>query len=278
MQLEPRKQAEIEHSDRRRQIVTGNEYLSDSDKADEARIANPEQFDEHFFNIKFYSVTRSSFEYRDAILSKNCPGKICLDYCCGNGEAALKMAQLGAKEAQGIDISSVAVENAQKLADEAGVGDRTRYSVRDAEATGFADNTFDVIHVYGALHHLDLTKALPELARILNPGGVVVCTEALRHNPAIHLYRRLTPTVRTEWEVEHILGVPEIKSARQWFDEVDIRFFHLAAIGAVPFRKTPLFRPLLWLLECVDAILMRIPGVRWMAWQSVFTLKKPKSN
>ncbi|MBI4375226.1 MAG: class I SAM-dependent methyltransferase [Elusimicrobia bacterium] len=276
MALEDRKQREIEHSDHRRQIVTGFEYLSDSENAAQARIVAPAKFEQHFSNAKFYAIAQSSFAWRDEILRRRCPGKICLDYCCGNGEVALLMAKMGARKAYGIDLSPVAVENAGRLALDAGVGDRTHYAVMDAEQMQFPDNTFDVIHVYGALHHLELKSALAELSRVLKPDGIIVCTEALRHNPAIHWYRRRTPHLRTEWEVEHILGVPDIRTASAWFGAVRVRFFHLFTLLAVPFRKIIFFRQLLWLLDWADAVVLRIPGLRWMAWQAVFTLEKPR--
>jgi len=278
MNLELRKQREIEHSDQRRQIVTGFEYLSDSEKAAQAKIADPDRFNKHFSNIKFYAIAESSFLYRDGILRERCAGKVCLDYCCGNGEVALQMGQYGAREVSGIDLSPVAVENAGKLAKDAGLSERVKYLVMDAEKMDFPDNSFDVIHVYGALHHLDLTAAYAELSRVLKPGGIVVCTEALRHNPLIHLYRKITPHLRTEWEVEHILGVPEINRSGNWFEVVNPKFFHLFTILAVPFRKTIVFKPLLALLSAIDSLVLLLPGVQRCAWQSVFTLEKPKNK
>ena len=145
----------------------------------------------------------------------------------------------------------------------------------DAENTEFEENTFDIIHEYGALHHLALDAAFDELARIVKPDGCVVCTEALRHNPLIHAYRRRTPHLRTRWEAKHILGVPEINSARRCFSEVSLRFFHLFALAAVPFRKRKLFRLLLSGLNRVDSLVLRLPFVRRMAWIAVFVLAKP---
>ena len=146
----------------------------------------------------------------------------------------------------------------------------------DAEKTEFKDNTFDIIHEYGALHHLDLEAALEELSRILKRDGKVVCTEALRHNPFINYYRKRTPHLRTKWETEHILGVPEIMRGLKYFGEVRVNFSHLTAISAVPFRKTKIFRRLLSLLDAVDSILLRIPYLQRMAWIAVFVYSSPK--
>lgn len=280
LELEERKIKEIEHSDRRRQIVKGYEYQTDASKSDQRKefIQDTEEFKYHFSNIKFYSISRSSFSYRDKLLYTKIHDKVALDYCCGNGEVGLEMAKKGAKEVHGIDISSVAIENANHLAKEEAVDEKSHYAVMDAENMSYADNTFDIIHEYGALHHVNLPVALKEAARVLKPGGRLVCTEALRHNPLIHFYRKKTMHLRTEWEVEHILGVPEIMLGKQYFEKVNIRFFHLAALLAVPFRRTPIFKPLLSVLEAVDGIVLRIPFIRRLAWVAVIEYQSPKNK
>lgn len=279
MQLEERKLKEIEHSDRRRSIVRANEYQTDSaaEEADQEHITDKQEYDYHFSNMKFYSVSRSSFALRDKLIFSNVKDAVALDYCCGNGEIAIKMAKAGAKKVYGIDISKVAVENAIALAKQQGVGDICEFRVMDAEKTEFGDDTFDLIHEYGALHHLDLKSAYKELARILKKNGLLVCTETMRHNPLIHWYRKRTPQLRTEWEVEHILGVPEIQQGGEFFEKINMRMFHLAVLVAVPFRKSFLMKPLLFVLEKIDDVLLMIPGLRRMAWVSVITYGKPKS-
>ena len=277
MKLEDRKLKEIEHSDRRRSIVRAYEYNTDAspEQLEEKFVEGKSDFDEHFSNMKFYSITKSSFAHRDALLYQGIKGAVALDYCCGNGEIAIEMAKKGAAKVFGIDISAVAVENARELAKLAGVDQVCEFAVMDAEHTTFADGSFDVIHEYGALHHLDLPAAYAELARILKPGGKLVCTEALRHNPLIHWYRKRTPQLRTEWEVEHILGFPEMRSGRKFFSEMNMRTFHLAALGAVPLRKMAIFEPLLKLLNFLDRGLLALPFLRAMAWVAVLEYRRP---
>lgn len=277
MKLEERKLKEIEHSDRRRSIVRAYEYHTDAaaDQLDEKYVEKENEFEQHFSNMKFYSISRASFAHRDALLFDKIKGKVALDYCCGNGEIAIEMARRGASKVLGIDISPVAVENAEKLANDAGVGDVCEFRVMDAEHTEFADGTFDVIHEYGALHHLDLAAAFTELSRILKPDGKIVCTEALRHNPLIHWYRRRTPHLRTEWEVEHILGFPEIKSGKKYFVALNLRTFHLIALAAVPFRKAFFFEFMLGLLNLMDRALLSLPFLNRMAWVAVIEYSRP---
>jgi ubiquinone/menaquinone biosynthesis C-methylase UbiE len=227
-------------------------------------------------NMKYYAIERQSREFVLDWYNKNCIGKTVLDYCSGNGEDGVHLAQTVAQKVYGIDISDVSIENCKNLAKKRGVSEKTEYHVADAENTGFEDSKFDIITEYGSLHHLDLDAAYSELARIVNPGGKVICNEALRHNIPIHLYRKLTPKMRTEWEVEHILGRRDIMKAYQYFDKVEIHLYYLATLFAVPFRNTIVFKPMLKFLEVVDSILLKIPGLKWQAWQTVFILSEPK--
>lgn len=146
----------------------------------------------------------------------------------------------------------------------------------DAENLDFAADTFDVIVCNGVLHHLDIDAALPELARVLKPDGVIVAMEALGYNPLINLYRKMTPHLRTAWETDHILTLTELNKAKKYFRQVDVRYFYLATLAAIPFSGTPLFRPVMVIVEALDALLMRLPLIKLMAWQMVFTLKNPK--
>jgi ubiquinone/menaquinone biosynthesis C-methylase UbiE len=280
MNLEDRKKKEIEHSDRRRSIVKGYEYQTDTAEyqREGGFVEANDEYAKHFSNMKFYSITRSSFAHRDSLLYENIAGSVALDYCCGNGEVAVEMARRGARKVVGIDISEVAVNNAQELAKVQGMSDICEFRVMDAENTEFADNTFDIIHEYGALHHLELKAAFTELSRILKPEGTLVCTEAMRHNPLIHWYRNRTPHLRTKWEVEHILGVPEINSGCEFFSSLDVHMFHLVALGAVKFRKASFFRPLLATLERIDNFILAIPYLNRLAWVAVVEYRKPKKN
>lgn len=236
-----------------------------------ATLADPAQREYYTANRKFYSITRASRSYFEGWIRERCPGKRVLDFGCGDGEYALFAAQHHAT-AVGVDISPVSVENARSEARRRGLVDRCTFAVQDVEALEFPDGSFDLVCESGVLHHLDLDKAYAEMARVLKPGGQVICTETLVHNPLIHWYRKRTPHLRTEYEVQHILGVPQILKARDYFDSVDIKFFHLASLLAVPWRNTPVFKPLLLVLEVVDAALLSLPGIQRQAWIAVYVM------
>lgn len=265
MAIEARKQLEAEFHDKLREHSHTQRWSPEAETDDPL-----------WANLKYYAIERNSREYVESWLQAHAPGRRLLDYCCGNGDDSLLIAGWGG-EVVGIDISEVSVQNCRAKAQAAGLADRATFQVMDAENLEFPDASFDAGVVYGVLHHLDLDKAMSELARVLRPGGQIICTEALRHNPAIHLYRRMTPDMRTVWEVDHILGRPDFQKMRRYFD-VDIRFFHLASLAAVPLRKTRVFGPVLTALQAVDAVLLRVPGVRWLAWQAVFVLTKKAAH
>lgn len=228
-------------------------------------------------NRKFYSVNRASEEFVfNSLMEFKQSGAKILDFCCGNGEMSMMLAHKGF-QVTGIDISDISIENCKERAKKEGVSHLTTFKVMDAEdMKDFKENTFDAILCYGVLHHLDLTRAFPELARVLKPNGKVVCDEPLNYNPVIKLYRKLTPHLRTAWEAEHILDKRSLKLASESFETVDVYSFHLATLLAFPFRNMFFFNPLLSILEIVDKVLLNIPGIKWLAWQMVFILSNPK--
>jgi ubiquinone/menaquinone biosynthesis C-methylase UbiE len=228
-------------------------------------------------NFKWYSVERRSLAHMHAWLSRRVPGKRVLDYCCGNGADAFRLADLGAREVIGIDISETSVENCRRQAAAMGYDGVVSFAVMDAERTEFPDTHFDVIAEYGALHHLDLHRALPELARILRPDGAVICAEVLGHNPLIRWYRRATPHLRTPWESAHILTRRDLRLARRHFASVETACFHLATLAAAPFRRTVAFPAMLSVLEAVDRVLLRLPWLKWQAWMAVSVLAGPRA-
>jgi len=240
------------------------------------RIDDQQGHDSYYTNRRLYAITGKSHKYLADWLAASCPGSRALDYCCGTGEVSRQMARLGA-DVTGIDISDISVESAKEMARAEGLADRCRFLVGDAEATGFPSASFDLIVATGVLHHVDLDAAYAEMARLLVPGGKVICVEALAHNPFIMRYRRKTPHLRTPFEVDHILRVKDIERARAYFSRVETRFFHLAAIAAIPFEGTLVFKPMLAVLDFLDEFLLRVPVVRRQAWQAVFSLEVPRN-
>lgn len=278
--LEKRKIEEIEHSRRRRNILQGFERHIDVKRTgDETNIdlmiRDNDLFNYHFSNVKFYSIIHASEGYQYNWLREKCRGGVkVLDFGCGNGENGIHAVRCGA-DSIGIDISPEGVANANLNARQAGVADHCRFEVMDGENMAFPDNTFDLGVEYGALHHVDLVKAMAELRRVLKPDGEMICVEALRHNPFIHWYRKRTPHLRTEWETNHILKVQDLDIVRKYFTVVNVKFFHLTVLAAIPFRKTPFFEPLRIFLDKIDTLLLSNELLGKYGWLMIFIIRKP---
>lgn len=262
-QLEPRKRDEAEFHNFERE-------------RDEAAVIEQQRAAGVHANKKFYSVTTASTDYVESWLRRHVPGKVFLDYACGNGRHTIAAAQWGASLAVGLDISDVSVRNARAEADRARCGETTSFIQADCEDTELPDACIDVILCSGMLHHLDLMRAYPELRRILKPGGVVLAVEALGHNPVIQWYRDRTPHLRTDWERQHILRQEDITLAARWFTIGDVRYWHLLNLLAVPFRGTVAFEPMRRTLDRLDALLLATPALGRMAWQVTFELRVPE--
>ena len=253
--LEARKRKELEFHDRYRDLPSMESLDQDT-------------FDKIYGNKKYYIATELSKNHVDAWIREHAKGKIFLDYACGNGGNAIKAAKAGAALSVGIDISPVSVANARRDDGKEGVEGNTVFLRADAENTGLPDNSIDRVICSGMLHHLDLTYAFPELRRILAPGGKILVVEALNYNPAIKLYRHLTPDMRTEWEKNHILSLKDVEFARRFFTVGEVHYWHILSILA------PYMKPFLRFFNAADKVLTRIPLVRLMAWIFTFELGK----
>lgn len=228
-------------------------------------------------NLKYYSILDSGNEFIVNWLIHNVTNKRILDYGCGSGQDSKKIAKFGALEVVGIDISEVSITIARKEAKAAGLQGRCKFLAMDAENMTFEDNSFDIVYCSGVLHHIDLDKAYPEIARVLKPSGQVICLEPLVYNPLIQWYRKRTPHLRTSWEIEHILKKKDIYLGKKYFNRLNILgFFYLFTIAAVPFRNTPAFKFLRGILGFLDKFLLKIPFIQWYAWQIVFLLSEPR--
>jgi ubiquinone/menaquinone biosynthesis C-methylase UbiE len=231
----------------------------------EAAAKAADTYEKFYGNKKYYNATRRSKDFIDNWISSNARGKVFLDYACGNGKYALQAAKSGAELSLGFDISNISVLNARQSAQ--GVGN-VRYFQADAENTKLPDNCIDAVICSGMLHHLDLSYAFPELRRILKPGGVVLAVEALDYNPAIKLYRMMTPDMRTEWEKAHILSLKDVRFASRFFSIEDVRYWHVMGYAGGKFP------PLMPVLDAADRLLEKIPFVNRMAWMFTFCLRK----
>jgi SAM-dependent methyltransferase len=249
----------------------------------ESRVEREKSWhNEHFNNPrsrheqtdKFYSIRKSiDTEYENFILTHS-PNRHVVEYGCGTEIKAFSILQAGAASITGIDISETVIDKANLTIQMNGLEDRSiSFKVMDAEELDLPIDSIDLICGGGILHHLDLHKSMKSIARTLKPNGSAVFVEPLGHNIAIDLYRKFTPDIRTA--DEHPLLKSDFKIIEQYFGEVEIKFFYLFALIAVPFANTPIFNPLLKFLELLDRSILKLPMIKWQAWQVVIKLSNP---
>jgi len=255
--LDDRKKKEMEFHDKDRDIER------------ELNLKAEDTFEKFYGNRKYYDVTKRSQEYVKRWIEAEAKGNIFLDYACGDGKHAMTAAKAGASLSVGLDISSISVENARQDASKKSLSN-IKFFQADAENTKLPDNCVDRIICSGMLHHLDLSHALPEIRRILKPGGKVLAVEALDYNPLVKIYRLMTPEMRTEWEKAHILSLKDVEFAKRFFVLGEIKYWHVT--GYVGGK----IRPLKGILDYLDRFLERIPYVQRLGWMFTFELIKGK--
>lgn len=222
---------------------------------------------------KFYEVDAGATRY-DALLDSIRPGQRVLEYGCGAGSAAFRLAARGA-DVVGIDISAVGVEAARSQA--TATASSARFEVMNAEALDFPAATFDVVCGSGILHHLDIERAAHEVARTLVPGGWGVFFEPLGMNPLINAYRRRTPHLRTP--DEHPFVEADFELLRRVFPVVEVETFNLLALAAAPLAGRAWARRLTKVLQRADARLFSaVPQARRWGWVVVIRVQRAPAD
>ncbi len=177
--------------------------LNDSHKKQEARFFD--QLTHDASKTKLYDrlndlgFQEAFISYFESLLGDLC-GQQVLEYGCGNyGDLSLKLARAGAR-VTAADLSGESVRSTYRILKANGLLKQVAPLKMDCEVLCFADASFDLVVGRAILHHLRLEVALPEIRRVLKPGGWALFIEPMGTNPCLNLYRRLTPHSRTEDE------------------------------------------------------------------------------
>ena len=182
------------------------------------------------------------------------PGVKVLEPGAGNGEFTTRIATSGATIV-GIEIAPRQQELATKMLAQFPNAQVVLGDVE--ERLAFADAYFECIVGNSVLHHLDLSRALPQLYRVLKPGGRVFFFEPNMLNPQIALERNIRfirrrmmnspdETAFFRWKLRSTLG-------RHGFVKIDIRPFDFLHPGT-PAALVPPIRALSSALSSVPAV------------------------
>ncbi len=108
------------------------------------------------------------------------PGMKVLDLAGGTGDFSKAYAKRVGKTGQVVlaDINENMVRVGRDRLTNAGVAGNIAFSISNAEALNFPDNTFDVVTIaFGLRNVTHKDKALAEIARVLKPGGQALILE-----------------------------------------------------------------------------------------------------
>jgi SAM-dependent methyltransferase len=231
-----------------------------------ARYAHNLLLNEIFF--KKYAEPRDDWDWRQygAKLLGFVKGCRVLDYGCGQGEEAVYLAKMGA-HVTAIDISPVGIRLTQERARLNGVGDRVSAMLMRCDPTEFPNESFDVIHGFGILHHIGLRIGMMEIKRLLKPRGRGLFFEHMGNSKMIE---RLRPKEKDYTKGECPVTWNEIQEIRPEFSQMVARPFHIAS--RLRKRVRVLNRPL---VKRVDhALLSALPFMRHFASGMVIYLEK----
>ena len=122
------------------------------------------------------------------------PGYKVLDVCAGTNDIGIRLLRKEPKiSVTAIDRSKEMQEEGQRRARKYGV--RIESVIHDVHELPFPDNSFDVVTLQAASRHLRLDKVLPEILRVLKPGGEFYHSDILKpSNRAVEwFYLRFLP-------------------------------------------------------------------------------------
>lgn len=104
------------------------------------------------------------------------PAKV-LDLGTGRGFTAVELARRGARVTT-VDMSEESLKSAWLHAVETGMADRIEFHLADGGDLPFEEGSFETVTMVNVLHHLENPEAvLPEIARVLMPGGRLIVAD-----------------------------------------------------------------------------------------------------
>lgn len=189
-----------------------------------------------------------------------------LEVGCGIGDYTRGIAGAGVGTLVAFDVTPALVA----LARQSLPGD-VRLLAADVERLPFPDGAFDAVVGNAVLHHLRLPRALPELLRVLRPGGRFCFAEPNMLNPQVFLERNV------RWIGRRMDNSPDETAFVRWRLRRTLEEAGLEPIAVRPFDflypLTP--RPLIAAVERLGRALERVPLVGEIAGSLLVIARKP---
>jgi ubiquinone/menaquinone biosynthesis C-methylase UbiE len=173
-----------------------------------------------------------------------------LDFGCGDGgydeitEDRLHrgswLENFGGDGAIGIDYNLEKVRSASKY-----ITNGTNFIVADGQCLPFQDNTFDLVHCYGTLHHMDdYSKGIWEIIRVLKSGGKFYLVETVDNDLVYKIARRIWGQWRDD-KISSFFTSDDIEDKVRVFGGIitETRYYHRFILSdfLYNYKKEPMF-------------------------------------
>ena len=205
---------------------------------------------------------------------------VMLDFGCGTGSRTVHLFPAG-WSLIGIDISKESINIAQSKG--AATIQGTQYFVMDGEAMSFSNNKFDLIVDYGSFSSLRMDLAIPEMVRVLKPGGSIIAIETLGHNWLFNCKRKwnVFRGNRTTWAADHIMKKAEWRKMSTHFETIHIDYYGLTGLILVPLiRFLPRKIKIIFAkyFYTIDQQLFKVQMLKSLAFKTVVQLTRLKQS
>jgi len=196
-----------------------------------------------------------------------------VDFGCGSGANSVLLANRGA-HVWGVDISADLINLARRRMQINGRADGAQFVVCSGYELPFPDASIDIVFGIAILHHLDLSRASQEIARILRPGGRAIFQEPVRNSPVVRFVRGLIPYRQPDLSpFERPLTNDELRDFARPFASVRERAFCLPHVPIG--ERLPVVKKQVDLLYRSDrAIVQKIPALAYYAGIRVMEITK----
>lgn len=202
-----------------------------------------------------------------------------LDCGAGLGELATWLAIKGAN-VTAIDVSPKSLAVLRKRAMHHGVSQKVTSRVLPLEQLDYADASFDLVVGEFILHHVLLDKSVPQIRRVLRPGGTGLFLETSATSKLLMFFR--AHIIGHLWlpkyqdEIEHPLTARDIDYINEVFEgRCKVHYFpfmFLKILDSHFFRHK--LRPVSWLLATGDQLIYKyLPSMRKYSYFKIIELR-----
>jgi ubiquinone/menaquinone biosynthesis C-methylase UbiE len=130
------------------------------------------KFEKFFVNSEGRSQRVAEYAEEMLRLAGFAPGQCYLDFGCGNGAAAVRLASKLGLNVTGIDVDPEQIETARQRSAQTA---NARFLTADGTQLPLGDNEFDFVGTHMVTHHIpDWENALHQMLRVLKPNGCLI--------------------------------------------------------------------------------------------------------